>query len=48
MYAVFYVVDLYFALVLNYAPGEAGRNLIFYMLGLGCEQPRLFFAPFTC
>jgi len=48
MYAVFYVVDLYFALVLNYTPGEAGRNLIFYMLGLGCERSPLVFIPFAC
>lgn len=37
MYAVFYFVDLYFALVLDYTPGEAGRNLIYYVPGLGGE-----------
>lgn len=48
MYAVFYVVDLYFVLVLDYTPSEAGRNLIFYMPGLGGEQPTLVPSPFTC
>lgn len=37
MYAVFYFVELYFVLVLNYEPGEAGKNLIYYMPGLGGE-----------
>jgi hypothetical protein len=35
MYAVFYFVDIYFALVLDYIPGEAGRNLLYYMPGIG-------------
>ena len=37
MYAVFYFVDLYFALVLDYGHGEAGTNLIYYTPGLGGE-----------
>jgi hypothetical protein len=35
MYAVFYFVDLYFVLVLNYTSGEAGRNLLYYVPGIG-------------
>lgn len=34
MYAVFYFVDLYFALVQNYSSGQAGTNLIYYLPGL--------------
>jgi len=34
LYAVFYFSDLYFALVLNFSPGKAGTNLIYYMPGL--------------
>lgn len=35
MYAVFYFADLYFALVLEYTLGETGRNLLYYMPGIG-------------
>lgn len=35
MYAVFYFASLYFVLVETLPAGEAGRNLIFYMPGLG-------------
>jgi MFS family permease len=35
MYAVYYFVDLYFALVKNYSSGKAGVNLAYYMPGLG-------------
>jgi hypothetical protein len=35
MYAVFYFIDLYFALVLDYTPGEVGQNLLYYMPGIG-------------
>ena len=34
MYAVFYFVDLYFTLVLQYGPGKSGTNIIFYLPGL--------------
>jgi hypothetical protein len=34
LYAVFYFSDIYFALVLNFSPGKAGTNLIYYMPGL--------------
>jgi hypothetical protein len=34
MYAVFYFVDLYFALVLHYGSGKAGLNLLYYLPGL--------------
>jgi hypothetical protein len=34
MYAVFYFVDLYFAFVLQYPSGKAGRNLLYYLPGL--------------
>jgi hypothetical protein len=34
MYAVFYFVGLYFALVKNFTSGQSGRNLIYYMPGL--------------
>jgi hypothetical protein len=34
MYAVFYFVDLYFTIVLQYGPGKAGTNIIFYLPGL--------------
>jgi hypothetical protein len=45
MYAVFYFVDLYFALVRNYEPGEAGTNLIYYMPGLAVGA---YIAMFAC
>ena len=35
MYAVFYFVDLYFTLVLQYGPGKSGTNIIYYLPGLG-------------
>jgi hypothetical protein len=35
MYAVFYFVDLYFALVLQFSSGESGKNLLYYIPGLG-------------
>ena len=35
MYAVYYFVDLYFALVRDYSAGKAGVNLAYYMPGLG-------------
>lgn len=35
MYAVFYFSNLYFILVESLPAGEAGRNLIYYMPGLG-------------
>jgi len=38
MYAVYYFVDLYFALVKNYGPGHAGINLIYYMPGLAGQH----------
>jgi hypothetical protein len=38
MYAVFYFVDLYFALVKNYSPGHAGANLIYYLPGLAGQH----------
>jgi hypothetical protein len=34
MYAVFYFVDLYFTIVLEYGPGKAGTNIIYYLPGL--------------
>lgn len=34
MYAVFYFVDLYFTLVLNYGAGKAGTNIIYFLPGL--------------
>jgi MFS family permease len=48
MYAVFYFVDLYFALVKNYASGKAGINLLYYMPGLGGESiNHLYISLFT-
>lgn len=35
MYAVFYFVDIYFALVLSYPSGQAGTQLLYYTPGLG-------------
>lgn len=35
MYAVFYFVDLYFALVKGFPAGKAGTNLLYYTPGLG-------------
>lgn len=34
MYAVFYFVDLYFTMVLQYGPAKAGINIIYYLPGL--------------
>ncbi|ESZ98784.1 hypothetical protein SBOR_0833 [Sclerotinia borealis F-4128] len=45
MYAVFYFVDLYFALVLQFSPGEGGKNLLYYIPGLGGG---VYLAIFTC
>jgi MFS family permease len=39
MYAVYYFVDLYFALVKEYSAGKAGVNLVYYMPGLGGTSP---------
>ncbi|KAF8863934.1 MFS general substrate transporter [Acephala macrosclerotiorum] len=44
-YAVYYFVDLYFALVLNYGPGKAGVNLLYYMPGLAGGA---YIAMFMC
>ncbi|KAE8452510.1 hypothetical protein EG329_000413 [Mollisiaceae sp. DMI_Dod_QoI] len=45
MYAVYYFVDLYFALVQNYGPGKAGTNLLYYMPGLAGGA---YIAMFAC
>lgn len=45
MYAVFYFVDLYFALVKNFESGKAGINLLYYMPGLGAGA---YIAMFVC
>lgn len=45
MYAVFYFVDLYFALVKNFGSGKAGTNLLYYMPGLGAGA---YTAMFIC
>ncbi|KAK6612251.1 MFS-type transporter C16A3.17c 1 [Botrytis cinerea] len=34
MYAVFYFVDIYFALVLQFSSSEGGKNLLYYIPGL--------------
>lgn len=44
MYAVYYFVDLYFALVRDYSAGKAGVNLAYYMPGLG---GKFHFQPFS-
>ncbi len=41
MYAVFYFVDLYFALVEQFPSGKAGTNLLYYTPGLGGTFPLL-------
>jgi len=45
MYAVYYFVDLYFAIVQNYSAGKAGTNLTYYMPGLGGMAPSLSLPP---
>lgn len=45
MYAVFYFVDLYFALVQGYGSGEAGVNLLYYLPGLAAGS---YIAMFAC
>lgn len=45
MYAVFYFVDLYFALVKNFESGKAGINLLYYMPGIGAGA---YTAMFIC
>ncbi|KUJ15382.1 MFS general substrate transporter [Mollisia scopiformis] len=45
MYAVFYFVDLYFALVQNYGPGKSGTNLLYYLPGLAGGA---YIAMFAC
>ncbi|KAG0645371.1 Efflux pump FUS6 [Hyphodiscus hymeniophilus] len=44
MYAVFYFVDLYFALVLSYPSGKAGQNLLYYLPGLAAGAYAAMFA----
>jgi hypothetical protein len=44
MYAVFYFVDLYFALVLQYGSGKAGSNLLYYLPGLAAGAYLAMFA----
>jgi hypothetical protein len=44
MYAVFYFANLYFVLVQTLPAGEAGRNLIYYMPGLGFGAYAAMFA----
>ena len=44
MYAVFYFSSLYFILVESLPAGEAGRNLIYYMPGLGVGAYTAMFA----
>jgi MFS family permease len=43
MYAVFYFVDLDFALVRQFSPGKAGTNLIYYLPGLSGTYPSVPF-----
>jgi len=45
MYAVFYFVDLYFALVRGSGSGEAGLNLLYYLPGLAVGS---YIAMFAC
>ncbi|KAA8575712.1 hypothetical protein EYC84_004825 [Monilinia fructicola] len=45
MYAVFYFVDLYFALVLQFSSSEGGKNLLYYIPGLGGG---VYLAIFAC
>ncbi|KAH8588360.1 major facilitator superfamily domain-containing protein [Bisporella sp. PMI_857] len=45
MYAVFYFVDLYFTLVLEFGPSKAGTNIIYYLPGLGAGA---YTAIFMC
>jgi MFS family permease len=45
MYAVFYFVDLYFALVQNYGSGKSGTNLLYYLPGLAGGA---YLAVFAC
>ncbi|KAE9365949.1 MFS general substrate transporter [Stipitochalara longipes BDJ] len=45
MYAVYYFVDLYFALVKDYSSGKAGVNLAYYMPGLAAGA---YLAIFAC
>lgn len=44
MYAVFYFVDLYFALVLSYSSGKSGQNLLYYLPGLAAGAYSAIFA----
>lgn len=45
MYAVLYFFDLYFALVLQFFSSEGGKNLLYYIPGLGAG---VYFAIFAC
>jgi len=45
IYAVYYFVDLYFALVKGYSAGQAGTNLTYYMPGLAAGA---YLAIFAC
>lgn len=45
MYAVFYFVDIYFALVLQFSSSEGGKNLLYYIPGLAVG---VYLAMFAC
>ncbi|KAF7953768.1 uncharacterized protein EAE97_001167 [Botrytis byssoidea] len=45
MYAVFYFVDIYFALVLQFSSSEGGKNLLYYIPGLAGG---VYLAMFAC
>ncbi|CAD6445438.1 85bf121e-5b81-4e68-8399-771efcf40ddb-CDS [Sclerotinia trifoliorum] len=45
LYAVFYFVDIYFALVLQFSSSEGGKNLLYYIPGLAGG---VYLAIFAC
>ncbi|APA09979.1 hypothetical protein SS1G_05756 [Sclerotinia sclerotiorum 1980 UF-70] len=45
MYAVFYFVDIYFALVLQFSSSKGGKNLLYYIPGLAGG---VYLAMFAC